>query len=531
MVSESVIIEQNKRLSKSLLWKFQRDYFNQEGVHAWEQQVPFYVTSNPYIASSYAQLAVDFIRDYATLNPESKQHTFYILELGTGSGCFSFYALKYLTEYCEKLNLHDIKFCYVMTDFTENNLKFWRQQEELAKYVAKGVLDFAIFNMEEDQEINLTMSKITLNKETLINPLTVCANYIFDTVSHDCFYVHKGKIEEALVTLKANDGDYVDGSLKSFDNLSVEYSMRPAPYRYYGDKHFDSILYRYKRSLENSHMLFPIAGLQTIRSLLKMNDKMLLLSSDKAYSSIDQLNNLPKPGISFHGSFSLMVNYHAIGEYFKCIGGNAVMQVPRKGIDSIIGLAGLKLADMPNLRLSTQRLVEEMSPSNYFTLHRRISETYNDYDVASLAAHLCFAKWDPHIFKRFIQKICSDIENTDRVTINYLAKNMEKVASNFYYMPGAHDIMLDIGIFFQYINDHNQALQYFNKSEQFFGETFNLRFNSGLSYHKSGKQEEALKQFELALVLDPNAENALEWVQYIKNELNFFDVTDDAAST
>lgn len=46
----TTILEQDRPLN------FQREFYKREGMEAWNWQVPFYVTSNPYIANSYASL-------------------------------------------------------------------------------------------------------------------------------------------------------------------------------------------------------------------------------------------------------------------------------------------------------------------------------------------------------------------------------------------------------------------------------------------------------------------------------------------
>src|SRR5277367_4685650 len=103
-----VIIEQHKRFSQSALWRMQREYFDKEGINAWVNQVPFYITSNPYIADCYAQITLSFMKDWIKLNPDAKNHTFYIMELGTGSGRFSYYFVKSLLETMKKRNITDI---------------------------------------------------------------------------------------------------------------------------------------------------------------------------------------------------------------------------------------------------------------------------------------------------------------------------------------------------------------------------------------------------------------------------------------
>ena len=510
------LLDANKRLSESLLWQFQRDYFEQQGVEAWKQSVPFYVTSNPYIAHSYAKMAISFIRDYVAKYPDSKQHPFYVIELGTGSGCFSYYALKYMKELIDNFNLQDVKIKYVMTDFTENNLSFWRQQEKLVKFVEEGLLDFAIFNMEIDNQINLTESGQVLTKGSVKNPITVFANYIFDTVSHDCFKIKDGKIEEALVSLHAPAVDYVNNKLKTFDNLKVEFSTRAADDNYYADSNFNKVLQYFKKRLNNTYMLFPLAGIKTIKNLLQLNSKMLLVSSDKAYSSVEQLDYLGEPGISFHGSFSLMVNYSAIGEYFKCLGGEALLQVPRQGLDTFLGVSGMSLQDFPNLAYEANHYVSEMSPSHYFLMYRKTITNIDSHDTATLASNMCFAKWDPHVFKRMIQKLCKEADSADKISMNYFAQNMDKIADNFYFMPGCHDIMFDIGLFCYYSKHYNKALQYFKKSEKYFGDKFNLRYNMALTLYYLKEYDKSLEAFETALRYDSSSKSVKDWIKHIK---------------
>ena len=146
------------------------------------------MTSNPVVAHSYAQMCVALMNDY---KEKHNDDCFYILELGTGSGQFSCYFLTFLTKMLERSDLKDLKFCYVMTDFTLQNLKFWKTQPKLKEFVDKGVLDFAIYNLEEQNDIELVNKKITLNKKTAKAPFTVVANYIFDTVIHDAFNISK----------------------------------------------------------------------------------------------------------------------------------------------------------------------------------------------------------------------------------------------------------------------------------------------------------------------------------------------------
>src|SRR5438552_1768823 len=102
-----VVIEQHKRFSQSALWRMQREYFDKEGINAWANQVPFYITSNPFIATCYAKLVLAFIRDWTKKHPDAKNHPFYLMELGTGSGRFSYYVVKTLQALLQDLKMDD----------------------------------------------------------------------------------------------------------------------------------------------------------------------------------------------------------------------------------------------------------------------------------------------------------------------------------------------------------------------------------------------------------------------------------------
>ena len=90
-ISKPYILEQNQRLSTSILWDLQRRFFECEGIDAWRQGiVPQYITSNPYIAQAYVHVISGFLRDYfADSNSYHTDQPIYILELGN-SYCYIF---------------------------------------------------------------------------------------------------------------------------------------------------------------------------------------------------------------------------------------------------------------------------------------------------------------------------------------------------------------------------------------------------------------------------------------------------------
>ncbi len=515
-----IIIEKNKQFSRSALWRIQRDFFDREGIHAWTSQVPFYITSNPFIARSYARIVLAFIRDLTRQDPEAKNHPFYILEPGTGSGRFSYYFIKTLDELLQNANMADIRICHVMSDFTRSNLQYWEQQHALQPYLARGLIDFAIYDMEADRPIILSRSKIQLNQETLINPLIVFANYIFDTSLNDLFAVRDNKLYELTVTLETEESNVENNWPKEMEKVDIHYQAHEIHSDYYHHPHIDNVLTLYKNSLKESVVLFPTGAFHVLGFLKKLaNDRLLLISTDKGHGALHTLDGIGRPAIYFHGNFfSAMVNFHAIGQYLKNAGGDFFLQTPRKGIKTSVFSSHFTLRDLPETWQTIQDWVEGFSPADYFTLHRRISDSFEECNLETLASHLELANWDPHIYLKLSRHILSLLPDADRDTQYFLAQNMQKLAANFYDMPQIECVLFEIALFFHQIKQYETAIEYYTMAKPFVGDRPSLDYNIGLCLHFLGNNKDALIHFKKALALQPTLQNAEDWVVFLEHD-------------
>lgn len=516
-----IVIEQHKRFSESCLWRLQREFFDKQSINAWVSAVPFYITSNPFIGKCYAQIFIRFVKDWVQKNPGAKQHPFYILEMGTGTGRFSYYVLKELAILQKSLQLEDISICYVMSDFTKHNVQYYETHPALIPFIEKGMIDFAIYDLETEKPITLLRQNVRLSPEVLVNPLTVFANYIFDTVSHDSFTVHEEKLYELLTNISTEENNIEHGKPIDMEKLTVEHTVKEAKANYYNDPHLDNILALYKTALKDTSFLFPTGSFNALKYLKKLsNDKLLVISTDKGYSTLESLDNLGHPSIAFHGSFSMMVNFHAIAEYFKNCGGDYVLQTPRKGIKTSVFSSGFKLADLPETSVAIQEHVEGFSPGDYFILHRRLSEAYEECDLDVIAAHLELSLWDPHIYQRVSSRINAVVGEADYDTITFMSKNMPRLASNYYTMPKAECILFEIGIFFHAIKNYPEAFKYYEQAKPYVGEQFGLFYNMALCLHHMDHNPESLELFKHAQQLDPESKETQEWITYLEKMIS-----------
>jgi tetratricopeptide (TPR) repeat protein len=513
-------IEKKQRFSQSSIWTAQREYYDREGIDAWTSDVPFYVTSNPFIANSYANVAIRFIQDWTRQHPDSIADPFYFIELGTGPGQFSYYLLKRLLELQQKLGLDAVTIRYVMSDFTEKNIDFWSEHEKLQPYIEQGVLDFAQLDLENAAEIVLRHSGETLTSGSTNNPLIVIGNYIFDTLRTDIFTVKNGQLCESLVSLVTDDNNYQDGEPKDWEKVEVEHEAVAIQGAYYGNPHFDEILATYWEHLTNTHFLFPIATLNALNKLKAISHgKMLVLSSDKAYSTIEEQDELDYPELAFHGSFSVMANFDAIARAFKSSGGDALLQTPREGITSGVFSSGFSFKDLPETKTALDDYIEGFSPGDYFLLHDQICNEDKNVDIEVYAALLCMSHWDPYVYDLVNERIISLIPDADHDTLEYLAKNMHKVSENFYFVSGSTDVLFNIALFFHETGKYHEATPYYKESIHIFGEQHVALYNLAICYYEIDEIALAIELLERSLEIDPKQKDAKDWLKSIKKKL------------
>ncbi len=131
----------------------------------------------------------------------------YFIELGAGSGPFAYLFLKKFLGLYKRSVMRAVPFKYMITDLPQGNIDYWNSHPRLQAFVASGQLDFARFDATKDREIQLVRSGEILWAQTVKKPVVVLANYFFDSIPQDCFYIKDGQLYESLVTLSTPQGN------------------------------------------------------------------------------------------------------------------------------------------------------------------------------------------------------------------------------------------------------------------------------------------------------------------------------------
>lgn len=474
-------------LSQSPLWRLQREYFERAGVDAWRKGVvPSFVTSNAFIAHAYAQVVAAHLEDV------SAAERAYVVELGAGSGRFAHHFLRaYFDDDGERARP---PITYVMSDISRANVEFWRAHPKLAEYVARGVLDFALFDACADRALTMLEGGRTLG-DAAPGRVIAIANYLFDSIPHDLFMIDGGRLYECHVALDAQ---------RSLD-MDPSYEARPCSEPRYADASWNRLLDAYGASLSSGWFLLPVGALQCVANLIAMaRGRLLLLSADKGTPALTDVRRDVRPLPARHGSISFNVNYHALTDYVTGAGGQVIEpKHTRRGLHVAAYVFGAARGELSRTRDAFEQHIADFGPADLVELMRTVTRHRDTMGLLEIAELLDLARCDADVFRACQPRLAKLLPGASPEERRSFRAILHRVLAADLSGTSPHEISLPVGALFSALGDHEQALALFERAESLTGPTAVTRLHAAVTSASLGRLEEARRHARDALRLDP----------------------------
>lgn len=501
------VLEDKKPLSQSMLWKLQEDFFSSQGPDAWIKGiVPQYVTTNPFIANIYAKTVFGYCRDYVKRGDIDKNAAIYIVELAAGVGRFTYTFLKRFLHIIENSPLREIKFKYIVTDFSEKNIGYWENHSFLKPFFDSGILDCATFDIARDEQLLLRHSGELLSAGNLANPLILIANYTFDSLPQDTFYVNQGELYEGLITLtrQSREVDEKDNSILS--GLDYYYTDNHiSGNNYYEDDNLNSVLLYYKDRLADTTFSYPIAALRGISKLMKLfNDDIVLISVDKGYKNEKSMLQNAHPFLSKHGCVSMTVNFNAIEHFFKNLGGSAIHSIyEHVNVNMSLFLLSKSSHNFTETKMIYKDIIEGVGPDDFYLIKKGVIPVSESFDTKQLLAFIRFTVWDSKTFLDCYNIFLERIDTEENFPLEELLEVINKVWEYYFPIGEQDDLSYYIGTLLSAMGYYNDALHFFEVSYEFYGASAEIYYKIALCYFNMRQIDKALEYTEKSLAMDP----------------------------
>jgi tetratricopeptide (TPR) repeat protein len=506
----------NKSFSQLPLWDWQYQFFTEAGPDAWRKSiVPHYITSNTFIAHSYAKVAISYLRDCWTQQLiADPQKPIYVIDIGAGCGRFAYHFILQFFKLVESLQF-SCKIVYVLADIAEANLKFWQTHPSFKPYLAKGLVDFARFNAETDQTLHLEYSKTLLQPQEMVNPSIIIANYLFDGIRNDLLYCNNQQLFQLSVKTYTNlPSDRHDPATLLAHATLGNYRKRRIQADYYQKPSWTRLLLNYQNTLNDTTLLFPTAGLSFLENIQQLtNRQCLVLTADQGSSAL-----APDLEVYKHGSFSLPVNYHALGAWVEQQGGVAWQtKHPYDSLNIAAYLLAPQSQQFCETRQAYQEAILDLGPNALYRIKQLLEVDTNNLSLAECSVYLHLTHFDYKVFLLLAPRLnltaCRDTER------EYWFNLLQQVWQHYYPIGEDYRFGYYIGYFLMQLQYWDEALTYFKWDHEFEGEDAHNFYNQALCYWQLKNAQETTAQLDKALAINPDLTAAINFRQEISQHL------------
>jgi hypothetical protein len=515
-VSGFTRVEDRVRLSSSALYGLQRRFYEREGMRAWASgTVPSYITCNPLIADSYAEVVLGFMRDARAAGQLARGARVPVVEVGSGSGRFGYLFLRRLQDALATSELADVAVTLVLTDFHRAKLEDWRSHPSLAPYLDDGSVDLAVLEVGAAPEAHLMLDGRNLSEVAGDGPRVLLANYVLDSVPQDAFAVRRGDLHELLVSVEApgepsseatgrgaSEAPALDPDV--LPDLRITWSAAHVAGSCYDDPDLDAVLDHYTATLDDTTVLMPVAAVDLVRSFAQLAPgPALVIAADKGHLHHADLYGQPEPGVAVHGGcFSLMVNFDAIRRVVERRGGVALY--PRERPSSLAVVAYAFGLEQPSATTGAfRRHVAERGPDDVFALRSSLSAALDhlelDQVMAYVRAYLADSTVLLECFPRLLD-LATDAPEAARLDLHRL---VNQVWEEYFPIGEPADLALCLGLLLAAIDRQREALDFFAESRRALGPTPTAVYAEALARLALRELDVASKLADEALALEP----------------------------
>lgn len=480
--NESIILEQHVPFAKSLFWQLNRDYYQNNGIDAWrEDDVPSHLTTNSMVGMTYANLIFAFLKDLAF--HQKSEEIVYFLELGAGQGRLAFHVLKHLTALTENYGQPLPPFCYILSDIVEENLNFYLDHPQFKPYFEAGLLDVCYFDGVVTKALNLKFKELKIDAKCLKQPLVVIANYFFDSIPNDLFFIENGDVTPCSVTLTTEKMDEPITHLKDID---ITYQRMEGKMPFYENEGFNDLIDTYTKELSHTFLLFPHMALQCLLNLDGLSDQgLMLISMDKGFHAMQDLDKFPEPELITHGSASLWVNYHALSSFCHKLGGKALLpQNSSFNLELVSLLMTKKHEQFPETQMAYHHFVNVFGPDDFNTLKKWSFKHIETMTLKEWIAILRLSAYDSVMFIALLPRLKQLYPEISIHERRRISETFHKTWDMYFALNENFDLAFAMAGIFYDLAYYEDAITFFNHSMNLFGSRADALYNIALCHYQ-----------------------------------------------
>ena len=487
--------------------------------------MPFHITNTPVLAQEWAKSILTLLRDFARMGLVRSDVPVEVFEIGPGTGRHAYFLwkeLKRLEPLTRAICSEGLRFRLHLAELGVSGLKSLAEHSHWQQAIQQGDLLLHQFDVDSDEQPKVFFPSEADFGLPSKNPTFLINNYILDSLPHDVLRIAEGRVQKGLTKVQVRGlkkgvepTDLVDLGERIL--LSFSYSEHDTQYP---DEHWNEVVESY-RHLEETHIPFPTSPMRLAGRARHWSEiANVLLVADKSFTTMEQLRQLEEPELVPHGGgFSFNANLHALGLLAEAMGGLVHHSPSRDGtldLSHIVFPSPSQKSEQWDFLESKFRYEEldNFHAVDRFRTKESVDELHKDYPLRLCLDLLRLGGFDPQIFYELSDDILRGIdgntEDSDEMELE-LAGALPKCLDLLYPLPDDVDVAFEIGRVAYRMESYRLAHHAFLLSLEQYGDDPRTRFNLGLTWYYRDEYEKANLEFERAVALDGQYQEAKLW--------------------
>lgn len=477
--------------SKSIIWSANAAYYQNIGMDAWRDgEVPHHLTSNAFVGNTYAEMI------FATLKEQSlsgqTDEIVYVFELGAGHGRLCYHTLVHLDNLINQSQSTLPPYCFVLTDIVEKNLDFFISHPQFQSYLKEGKLDVAYFDATKSDQFELRYSQKSITKHSLKQASIIIANYFFDSIPTDVFQFIDKDIYACNVK-NVTPEKQGDNDTNILNDIQLLYKKELLTKPYYTQQYLNEILHSYKSKFENTHIFFPVVGLECIERILdlSMDAPTVLLCIDKGYQNIKSIDNHKEPDLISHGSFSTAVNFNIYSNYCKLKNGIALnSQFASESAHCICYIFKKEDQQFLSIQSAFENHINTFGPDDFNSIKHFALNNAESQNLIEIISFIRLSNYDSTMLVKYLPRIKALIQNISMDDRGRIFQTLNEVWKRYFTIGEKLDLSFEMACMYQDLSYYPQAVFLYSKSTQWYGDKPDNYFNTALCLYQMRKDEE-----------------------------------------
>ena len=191
-----------------------------------------------------------------------------------------------------------------------------------------------------------------------------------------------------------------------------------------------------------------------------------------------------------------------------------------EGLSTVVMASGFEQKAFDNTVVAYRRMSSSFTPQDFLNLKTFVVTNGDKMSIQELLAFIKLSNWDAKVLLDIANPLIRKFASASARLRNELKANLARMEINHFFLPNSENPIFELARLYYCYRNYGESVRCYQKSMRLYGKTIEALFNVALAYYYDKQLENALQCHLDLLKLDPKDQEAKDWADKIRKELD-----------